>query len=133
MAPVHAPTLKKPFPGTHLSVYQTNSTLNVLRIVYLKLVDIHDMTFPQVPYKLSLPIKNTFTPHCFFLILLILSFSSHTFWWACGSLCEPWKFFFFMHSLVYRITHSILNGFKPNLCEHFSHVCFACHAIFNLK
>ena len=50
-----------------------------------------------------------------------LSFSSHTFSWACGSLCEPQKFFSFVHSLVCQITHSFLNGFQPNLYQHFSH------------
>ena len=41
-----------------------------------------------------LPMNNIFTHVSFFLIIL-LSFSSHTFSWACGSLREPRKIFSF--------------------------------------
>ena len=51
----------------------------------------------------------------YFLLSLFLSFSLHTFSWACGSLYEPRKFSLFVHSLVCPITHSFLDGFQPNL------------------
>ena len=74
-----------------------------------------------------LPSKNILGTRHFFLILilLLLSFSSHTFSWACGSLCEPWKFFstsLFVHSFVCTISHLFLNGFHPNFYQHFSHI-----------
>ena len=56
--------------------------------------------------------------------------------WACGSLREPRKHFsnsLFVHSLLCQITHSFLNGFQPNLCQHFPHECSTSHAIFSLK
>ena len=65
-------------------------------------------------------------PLFFLLIILLLSFSSHAFSWACRSLCEPRKFFsnsLFVHSFVCAITHLFLNGFQPNFYQHFSHVC----------
>ena len=36
MAPVRAPTLEKPSPGTHSLVYKTNSTFIVLTIIDLR-------------------------------------------------------------------------------------------------
>ena len=110
---------------THLL---TNSTFNVSRIVELKSFDIHYMSFPHAPYKLLPSIKNILGTRCFFFYFL-----SHNFLWAYGSLCEPRKFSLFVHSLVCQITHSFLNGFQPNLCQHFSHVCSTCHTIFSLK
>ena len=62
-----------------------------------------------------------------------LSFSSHTFLWACGSLHEPRKFSLFVHSLVCPLTHSSLDEFQPNLVQHFPQVCSTCHTIFSLK
>ena len=59
---------------------------------------------------------------------LFLSFS-----WACGSLREPRKFSLFVHSLVCPITHSFLDGFQPNLVQHFPQVCSTCYTIFSLK
>ena len=70
--------------GTYLLIYQTNSTFYVSRIVDLKSFDIHYMSFLHAPYKLLPP--NNFS-------LFLLSFSSHTFLWACGSSREPRKYF----------------------------------------
>ena len=83
-------------------------------------------------YK-GLPSMNIIFKRASFFSSLFLSFSSHTFSWACGSLREPRKFSFFMHSLVCPITHSFLDGFQPNLVQHFPHVCSTCHTIFSLK
>ena len=46
--------------------------------------------FLYAPYKGLLSINNILCACHFFLFL---SFLSHTFSWACGSLCEPQKFF----------------------------------------
>ena len=46
---------------------------------------------------------------------------------AARSLHESRKF------SICQITHSFFNGFHPNLCQHFSHVCSTCHTIFTLK
>ena len=82
---------------------------------------------------------NSFLPSITFLgichfVFVSFIFIAH-FLWACGSLCEPWKFFqtlFFVHSIVCQITHSFLNGFQPNLCQYFSHVCPTCYTSFSL-
>ena len=43
---------------------------------------------------------------------------------ACvNSGCFSSKLILFIHSLVCQLTHSFLNGFQPNLYQHFSHVC----------
>ena len=62
-------------------------------VLELKLFDIHYTSFPHAPYKLLPPNKNILGAHRFFSLFL-LSFSSHTFSCACGSLCEPRKYFF---------------------------------------
>ena len=41
--------------------------------------------------------------------------------------------FLLVHSIVCPITHSSLDGFQPNLVQHFPHVCSTCHTVFNLK
>ena len=67
------------------------------------------------------------------LWFFFLSFSSHTFSWACGSLREPRKCFSFCAFTCLLITHSFVNGFQPNLYQPFSHVCSTCRNIFSLK
>ena len=118
MAPVHVPTLEKLSPW-HLFTQFTNSTFIVSRIIGLKSFDTHDMSFPHAPYKLLPSIKNVLGTRCFSFI-----FITH-FLWACGSLHEPRKYFFKLsfYAFTCPITHSFLNGFQPNLCQHFSHVC----------
>ena len=122
---------RKPSPW-HLFTRLLNkySTFNVSRIVDSKSFDIHYLSFPHVPYKHLPPNKSILGTHRFSLFLL--SFSLHTFLWACGSSCEPRKYFsiIFLCSLI---THSFLNGFQPNLYQHFSHVCSTCLAIFSMK
>ena len=81
---VCAPTLEKPSPW-HLFTHLLN--FNVSRIVELKSFDIHYMSFPHESYKLLPDHKNILGARQFFF--LFLSFSSHTFLWACGSLREP--------------------------------------------
>ena len=69
----------------------------------------------------------------FFLFVCFFHFHRTLFSWACGSLREPWKFSLFVHSLVCPITHSFLDGFQPNLVQHFPQVCSTCHTIFSPK
>ena len=46
---------------------------------------------------------------------------------------NPGIFSLLVHSLVCPITHSSLDGFQPNLVQHFPHVCSTCHTVFSLK
>ena len=135
MAPIRAPTLKNHPPSTHSLVYKTNSNFIVSTIIDLRFFAIDHTAFPQVPYKLPPSINNNFTHASFFLcfFLILLSFSSHIFSWACGSLCEPWKFFFKLSFCAFVcLCNNSLNGFQPNFYQHFSHVCPTCHTIFSL-
>ena len=43
------------------------------------------------------------------------------------------RFSVFVHPLVCPITHSFLDGFQPNLVQHFPHVSSTCHTVFSLK
>ena len=82
-------------------------------------------------YKGRPSMNIIFTRVSFFLVHFFLS--SHTFSWACGGLHELQKFSLFVHSLGCPITHSFLDGFQPNLVQHFPQVCSTCQTIFNLK
>ena len=48
---------------------------------------------------------------------------------------NPGRFSLFdnVHSLVCPIAHSSLDGFQPNLVQHFPHVCSTYHTVFRLK
>ena len=46
---------------------------------------------------------------------------------------NPRSFSLFVYLLVCPITRSFLDGFQPNLVQHFPHVCSTCHTIFSLK
>ena len=50
-----------------------------------------------------------------------------------GAYVNPGRFSLFVHSLVCPITHSFLDGFQPNLVQHFPHVCSTCHTVYSLK
>ena len=77
--------------------------------------------------------NNTFTLASFFFLIILLSFSSHTFCGLAGAYVNPGRFSLFVHSLVCPITHSFLDGFQLNLVQHFPHVCSTCHTVFSLK
>ena len=83
-------------------------------IIYSKLVEIIFISFFYVPYKGLPSINDILRMHRFFLIL-----SSHIFTWTCGSSKN------FLFNCLSNNCHSILiiNGFQPNLYQHFSHVC----------
>ena len=120
--------------GAHPPAYWTNSysTFIVSTIIDLKLVDIHGTSFLCVSYKVPPSINNISTCASFFSLFLCFIFIAHFF----VGLREPRKYFFqtlFMHSLCSPITHSFLDGFQPNLFQHFSHPSSTCHTIFSLK
>ena len=121
------PRLKNHSLNTNSPVYYTNSTFIVSTIVSQQLVQIVFTGFLFGRYK-GLHSMNNILCMSFFCFI-----SSHTFSWACKSLCEAWKFSLFVHSLVCPITHSSLDGFQPNLVQHFPHVCSTCHTVFSLK
>ena len=120
MAPVHVPTLEKPSPW-YLFTQFTNSTCIVSRIIGLKSFDIHDTSFPHAPYKLLPSIKNVLGTRCLFLSTFIFIALFCGLAGACMNLESIFSNSLFMHSLSNN--HSFLNGFQPNLCQHFSHVC----------
>ena len=76
---------------------------------------------------------NIIFMHASFFLVSLFHFHRALFSWACGSLCEPRKFSLFVHSPVCPITHSFLDGFQPNLVQHYPQVCSTCHTIFSLK
>ena len=132
MAPICASTLKKPslcYPLTRLL------------IKCLHCINNHQLEGDWYPWHVfftdTYPI-NVLLPTIIFLHMchfscFFVSFLSCTFLWACESLREPQKFSLFEHSLVCAITHLLLDGFQPNLVQHFPYVCSTCHAIFSLK
>ena len=84
-------------------------------------------------YK-GLPSMNIiFKRASFFFLVSLFHFHRTLFSWACGRVHEPRKFSLFVHLLVCPITHSFLDGFQPNLVQHFLQVCSTCHVIFSLK
>ena len=91
-----------------------------------------DMNFPHAPYELLPSIKNIFRHPLFFSTYI---FIAHLFCGLVGACMNPGSFFklSFVHSLVCSITCSFLNGFQPNLYQHFPHVCSTCHTILSLK
>ena len=93
-------------------------------------------SFPPVflfgRYK-GLPSMNNIFMRVSFFFLILLSFSSHTFRGLAGAYVNPGRFSPFVHSLVCPITHSSLDGFQPNLVQHFPHPSFTCHTVFSLK
>ena len=77
--------------------------------------------------------NNTFTHVSFCFLIILLSFSSHTFRGLAGTYVNPGRFSLFVHSLVCPIAHLFLDGFQLNLVQHFPHVCSTCHTVFSLK
>ena len=121
--------------STNSLIYLTNSSFIVSRIVDQLLVGIHFTNFSRVAYKPLPPIKNIFTRVLFFSCLLLSSFIfiAHLFRGLAGAYVNNGRFSLLVHSLVCPITHSSLDGFQPNLVQHFPHVCSTCHTVFNLK
>ena len=122
------PRLKNHPFTTNQPTYYTNSTFIVSIIVSPRLVQVIFTGSSHGCYK-GLPSMNIIFTRVFFLVCFF--YFHHTlFSWACRSLHEPQKFSLFVHSLVCPITHSFLDGFQPNLVQHFPQVCSTCHTIF---
>ena len=83
-------------------------------------------------YK-GLPSMNIIFMHASFFSCFFVSFYCTLFCGLCRNSREPRKFSLFVHSLVCPITHPFLDGFQPNLVQHFPQVCSICHTIFSLK
>ena len=121
--------LNHPFQPNPLVTWELVSSLTTLTISWSWSKSVSSFFW----YSLinSLPHhKNFLRGSRFFLLSYFLSFSSHT-------LRDPRNFNFqntrFVHSLVCRIIHSFLNGFQPNLHQHFSYVCSTSQRGFSLK
>ena len=115
--------------STNTPVYYTNSTFIVSTIVSQQLVQIVFTGFLFGRYKGLPSMNNIFTCTSFFLII---HFHRILFRGLAGAYMNP-RSFLFVHSLVCPITHSFLNGFQPNLVQHFPYVCSTCHTVFSLK
>ena len=81
-------------------------------------------------YKGLPSINNIVTRMSFFSLF---HFHHTLFCELAGAIVNPRRFSLFVHSFVCLITHSFLDGFQPNLVQHFPHVCSTCHAVFSLK
>ena len=81
-------------------------------------------------YK-GLPSMNNILRACRFSCLF--HFIARFFHGLAGAYVNPGRFSLFVHSLACLITHSSLDGFQPNLVQHFPYVCSTCHTVFSLK
>ena len=118
---------RKTIPLTFYSlVHYTNSTFMVSTIISQQLVQIFGH------YKGLPSMNNTFTRALFFSNSNF-HFHRTLFRGLAGAYVNPGIFSLFVHSLVCPITHSSLDGFQPNLVQHFPHVCSTCHTVFSLK
>ena len=115
-------------------VHYTNSTFIVSTIVSQQLVQIVLTGFLFGHYE-GLPfMNNTFTRALFFSNSnSTFIFIAHFFRGLTGAYVNPGRFSLFVHSIVCLITHSSLDGFQPNLVQHFPHVCSTCHTVFSLN
>ena len=123
------PRSKNHPPDTNSPVYYTNSTFIVSTIIDLQSIILFCHTRP---INALLPSIIFYARIVFSSLFVSFIFIAHFF----VGLQEPartLKFSLFVHSHVCQITHSFLNRFQPNLCQHFSHVCSTCHTIFSLK
>ena len=71
--------------------------------------------------------------HRFSSSFLCFIFIAHFFRGLAGACVDPGRFSQFVYSFVCAIAHSSLDGFQPNLVQHFPHVCSTCHTVFSLK
>ena len=117
--------------NTYSPVHYTNSTFIVSTIVSQQLVQIVFIGFLFGHYKGLPSMNNTFTRVSFFSCLF--HFIAHFFRGLAGAYVNPGRFSLFVHSLVWPITHSSLNGFQPNLVHHFPHPSSTCQTVFSLK
>ena len=124
-----------PLASIHLFTKQITNTFIVCIIVYPKLVQIVFTGFWYGHYKGFPSINNIFMCALFFLVCFF-DFHRTLFHRLAGACVNPGSIFsnsLFVHSLVCPITHSFLDGYQPNLIQHFPQVCSTCHTIFSLK
>ena len=109
-----------PLAPIHPFTKQMVRTFIVPRIVDPKLIQI---VFTCFSYEaLFLCVRG------FFLFVSLFHFHCTLFSWVVGACVNPAPF---VLSLVCQITYSFLNGFQPNLYQHFSNVYSTCHTIFS--
>ena len=72
-------------------------------------------------YK-GLPSMNIIFTRMSFFSCFFVHFHHTLFHGLAGACVNPGSFSFFVHALVCPITHSFLNGFQPNLVQHFPYV-----------
>ena len=98
--------------------------LDVTNVIYMIDLmtqrDIHGTSIPHVPYKLLPSIKNILGARCFFSCFIFIARFYHGLAGACVNPGSIFSNSVFVHSLLCQITHSFLNRFQPNLCQHFS-------------
>ena len=111
--------------------YYTNSTFIVSIIVSPRLVQIVFTGSSHGHYK-GLPSMNNIFKRAFFLVSLF-HFHRTLFRGLAGACVNPGSFSLFVHAFVCPITHSFLNGFQPNLVQHFPYVYSTSHSIFSLN
>ena len=100
MTPVRAPTLKKPSTWHQFTRLLNKWYIHCVQNHWPELVQIVFACFSYAPYSGLPSINNIFMCASFFLVCFFVSFSSHTFSWACGSLHEPQKFFSFCAFMI---------------------------------
>ena len=128
------PRSKNHSVNTSSPVHYTKSTFIVSTIISQQLVQIVFTGFLFGHYKGLPSMNNTFTRASFFSNSnSTFIFIAHFFRELAGAYVNPGRFSFVVHSLVCPITHSSLDGFQPNLVQHFPHVCSTCHTVFSLK
>ena len=103
-------------------------------MISLRLLQI-TFTVSEDEYYKGLPSMNIIFTRVSFFFSSSSSFHFHRtlFHGLAGAYVNPGRFSLFVHSLVCPITHSFLDGFQPNLVQHFPHVCSTCHTVFSLK
>ena len=114
---------------TNKPAYLTNSTFIVFIIISLRLEQIAFTVSEDECYKGLLSMNNILRACHFFFF----HFHHTLFRELAGAYMNPGRFSLFVHSLVCPITHSFLDGFQPNLVQHFPRVCSTCHTVFSLK
>ena len=131
MVPVRAPMLKTiplapihPFTKQFVpSMHQKSFTRRLLRsfspVLCVRLIK---------GFLLSITLNFLHARRFFFFFVCFFHFHRTPFRGLAGACVNP-GCFSLVHSLICQITHSFLNGFQPNLCQHFSNVCSTCHSI----
>ena len=123
---------------TNQPAYYTNSTFIVL-IVSPRLVQIVFTSSSHGHYK-GLPSMNNIFTHMSFFLVSLFHFHCTLYRGLAGACVNPQAhdkahvfLFLYAHALVCPITHSFLNGFQPNLVQHFPYVYSTSHSIFSLN